>query len=90
MPFYPQYQYGINKNVSQVGNLTLIIDEDGNKFWYNSQDLFQYHRENGPAVEGTDGSKHWWINGLRHREDGPASEYSNGIKEWFINGKRIK
>ena len=47
----------------------------------------QHHREDGPAVEHTNGNKQWCINGKYHREDGPAVEYANGYKEWYINGK---
>ena len=46
------------------------------------------HREDGPAVEYSDGEKEWYINGKRHREDGPAREWSNGDKMWYKNGKR--
>ena len=34
-----------------------------------------------------DGSRYWYMNGVRHREDGPAIEYANGYKEWYFNGK---
>ena len=61
-----------------------ITDEFGNKYWYNKKEL--YHREDGPAVEGADGYKAYYINGLLHREDGPALEYSFGCKEYWING----
>jgi hypothetical protein len=44
------------------------------------------HREDGPAVEWTNGDKHWWVDGLRHREDGPAIEYSDGTKEYWLEG----
>ena len=57
------------------------------------------HRGGGlPAVEFTNGSKYWWVNGLRHREGGlPAIENVNdkvgaspyGTKGWYINGKRL-
>jgi hypothetical protein len=33
------------------------------------------HREDGPAVEWTNGSKSWYLNGNLHREDGPAIEW---------------
>jgi hypothetical protein len=36
------------------------------------------HREDGPAIEYSDGGKAWYINDKRHREDGPAIEYSDG------------
>ena len=42
----------------------------------------QLHRTDGPAVEYSDGSKEWYINGERHREDGPSIEFSNGDKYW--------
>ena len=50
-------------------------------------ELDEYHRLDGPAVEYTNGDKYWWVNGLRHREDGHAVEYINGYKAWYINGK---
>lgn len=46
------------------------------------------HREDGPAVEGKDGSKEWYLNGNLHREDGPAVEYADGSKEWYLHGNR--
>jgi hypothetical protein len=36
----------------------------------------------------TDGTKCWFLNGLRHREDGPAMEASDGCKDWYLNGLR--
>jgi hypothetical protein len=47
----------------------------------------QLHREDGPAIEHSDGTKHWYLNGKRHREDGPAIEFPDGTKEWYLNGK---
>jgi len=48
----------------------------------------KYHREDGPAIEWSDGYKVWYLNGNRHREDGPAIEYADGGKEWWVNGER--
>ncbi len=48
----------------------------------------QLHRTDGPAVEGYNGYKWWYINGERHREDGPAVETTSGYKEWYLNDKR--
>ena len=45
------------------------------------------HREDGPAIEYTNGGKTWYIDGKLHREDGPACESSSGDKEWYIEGK---
>ena len=36
------------------------------------------HREDGPAIEGSNGNKAWYLNGKLHREDGPAIEYHDG------------
>jgi hypothetical protein len=44
------------------------------------------HREDGPAIEWSDGSKEWYINGKLHREDGPAATFPEGNVMWFLNG----
>jgi hypothetical protein len=44
------------------------------------------HREDGPAVERTNGSKEWRINGRLHRVDGPAVINTNGDKLWYKEG----
>ena len=59
------------------------IDEYGNKRCYLNGKL---HREDGPAIEWTDGDKAWYLDGKLHREDGPAVEHINGFKEWWIHG----
>ena len=61
------------------------IDQKGTKIWRNAKG--QKHREDGPAIEYTDGLKFWYINGKLHREGGPAIEGSSGAKEWYIDGK---
>jgi hypothetical protein len=63
------------------------IDKEGNKRWYNSKG--KLHREDGPAVEHSDGSKYWWVNGKLHREDGPAVEYTDGSKYWYLNDQLV-
>lgn len=45
------------------------------------------HREDGPAVTFSNGTKQWFRGGLRHREDGPAVEYVNGAREWHHRGR---
>ena len=64
------------------------IDIHGNKFYCKDKEMKILHREDGPAVEWTDGTKFWWLNGERHREDAPAVEHANGNKSWWLNGKR--
>lgn len=71
---------------SSSTNSTKKVFEDGTKKWRNKDG--QYHRQDGPAIEWSGGSKEWWKDGLRHRENGPAVERSNGIKSWYINGLR--
>ena len=56
----------------------------GDKFYYLNALL---HRDNGPAIEWTDGTKEWYKNGKLHREDGPACEFAAGSKSWCKNGK---
>ena len=63
------------------------ITARGSKVYYKDRAMTILHREDGPAVEGADGYKAWWLNGKRHREDGPAVEVMYGNKEWRINGK---
>jgi len=53
--------------------------------WYLNGKL---HREDGPAVEYTSGTKEWYLNGKLHRVEGPAIEWSDGDKSWYLNGKR--
>jgi hypothetical protein len=52
--------------------------------WYK-EDTNILHREDGPAVEYSDGRKYWYLNGEKHREDGPAIVYSYGHKYWYLN-----
>ena len=59
------------------------INEHGAIFYYNENN--KYHREDGPAIEWSDGTKFWFKNGLYHREDGPAEEYKNGNKRYWYN-----
>ena len=66
----------------------LIIDERGTKRYYIKSTKI-YHRDDGPAVENTNGTKIWFQYGKYHRLDGPAVEYTNGYKEYWINGKYI-
>jgi hypothetical protein len=51
---------------------------------------FTWHREDGPAVERSNGTKIWYLHGKLHRENGPAIEYANGDKAWYLEGKEIK
>jgi len=65
------------------------INEYGTKRHYSDRNMEILHREDGPAIEYTNGRKAWFINGEYHREDGPAIEDADGYKEWFINDERL-
>jgi hypothetical protein len=45
------------------------------------------HREDGPAQEGYNEYKAWYINGKLSRLDGPAIEWADGSKTWYVNSK---
>ena len=65
--------------------VTKTINSLGDICFYNKKG--QLHREDGPAYEGSNGTKVWCQNGKRHRLDGPAVEWSDGPKFWWIEGK---
>jgi hypothetical protein len=64
--------------------VTMEVDNFGNKRWRNKNG--ELHRLDGPAFEGANGGKYWYLNGVLHREGGPAVERVNGDKEWWLNG----
>jgi len=66
---------------------TMRINFWGNKVW--SLPNGNTHREDGPAIICTNGTKYWFINGLKHREDGPAVVRVNGSKEWWVNDRKF-
>ena len=70
-----------SKGSPYIKNITI------GKFYYKDPEMNILHREDGPAIEYTDGDKEWWLNGYRHREDGPAIERADGDKAWYLNGK---
>lgn len=63
----------------------VTVDDYKTTRWYNDKD--QPHRLDGPAIEGVDGYKAWYVEGKCHRLDGPARVWASGSKEWFVNGK---
>jgi len=65
------------------------IDYKGNKWWWTNTLPRELHREDGPAVEFTDGAKMWYSYGKIHRLDGPAIEHTDGSKSWYFNHKKI-
>ena len=64
----------------------VTVEDNGDTRWRNIEG--KLHREGGkPAVECSDGERHWYVNGKNHREDGPAVECNDGNRFWYINGK---
>ena len=41
----------------------------------------------GPAIEKSNGTKRWYLNGKQHRKYGPAVEEDDGTKQWWLNGE---
>jgi hypothetical protein len=65
----------------------VIVYENKTIRWFN--DKGELHRLDGPAVEGANGYKAWFVNDKLHRLDGPAIERANGFKEWYLFGKEM-
>ena len=63
----------------------VTVEDDKTVRWYNKS--YQLHREDGPAMEFSNGAKHWYQNGQLHRKDGPAVEFYKGNKSWYKNGQ---
>ena len=55
------------------------------KVWKNKNG--KYHREDGPALEYSNGVRIWYKNNRWHREDGPACIYSDGKFEYYLFNK---
>jgi hypothetical protein len=79
-----EWQTGLKEK--QMKTYTVTVKNNGTIRWYK-EGTEELHREDGPAVEYTNGSKYWYLNDECHREDGPAIEYSNGSKFWYLNGE---
>jgi hypothetical protein len=52
--------------------------------WYKNGKL---HREDGPAIEYSNGEMRWFQNNQPHREDGPAIIESDGTQWWYQRGE---
>jgi len=63
----------------------IIRTQFHNRVEYRLDD--KLHRDDGPAVEFSYGSKFWYQEGKLHRLDGPAVEWGNGDKSWYQEDK---
>ena len=59
----------------------VIVHDDGDKYWYLNG---KRHREDGPAVEKTNGYKAWYLNGEEVTEEDVMGHTI------VIDGKSIK
>jgi len=55
---------------------------DGTKSYYKGN---KRHREDGPAIECSNGDRFWYKDGKQHREDGPAVMYVSGREYYYLN-----
>jgi hypothetical protein len=63
-----------------------VTDSDGTVRNYKGH---YFHRENGPAVEWSNGDKSYYMNGKLHREDGPAIDWADE-KAYYYKGERTE
>jgi hypothetical protein len=64
----------------------IVCNAYGDTLWYKFG-TDEFHREDGPAIEYANGTKHWYLNGKCHRIGGPAVIFADGTKFWHLNGK---
>jgi hypothetical protein len=60
------------------------------KVWgyFNTKDLFFYHRVNDPAVIYSNGTREWYVNNFLFNFKKPSVIYSNGDCEYWHFGMR--
>lgn len=64
-------------------------DQYGTTFYFNKKGF--RHRTDGPAVEYSDGTTVWYLNGKRHREDGACLiDIVAQYKSYYLNNKIYK
>ena len=61
--------------------------EDGTIRYYDDWD--RLHRDDGPAIIGTEGEESWYKHGQLHREDGPALILSGGFLVYYKDGEEL-
>ena len=60
----------------------MLKRRSGTSFWYQDGKL---HREDGPAIEWSDGGWEWFFEGAHHRADGPAVGRTSGLRKWYLH-----
>jgi hypothetical protein len=46
----------------------ILINEFGSKYYHKDKEMTILHREDGPAVEWTNGVKYWYLNDVSYTE----------------------
>ena len=64
------------------------VFSNGDTYYRNYKN--KLHRTDGPAIEYTEGTKEYYLNGALHRTDGPAIDCLDGSRAYFVNGIRHK
>lgn len=66
----------------------IIKEENGNRSWFiEHKGGLVLHRLSGPAYEGADGHKEYYLFGELHRAGGPAKIEVDGTKKFYHKGK---
>ncbi len=47
----------------------ILINEFGSKYYHKDKEMTILHREDGPAVEWTNGVKYWYLNDVSYTEE---------------------
>jgi len=64
----------------------VVVYSNGDICWHSDPECIIFHRENGPAIENTDGYEAYYQNNKWHRIDGPARIWRDGGEEYWIEG----
>ena len=75
-----------DQEVFDAQKYRIEVNDIGTTCYYNSVE--QLHRDDGPAIEWANGTRHWYQNGLLHRTNGPAVLCADGTELWYQNGLR--
>lgn len=67
----------------------VVTADNGDRSWFikDKNGELVLHRVGGPAFEGRDGHKEYYVNGELHRTTGPAKFEVNGTKRHYYKGK---
>jgi hypothetical protein len=75
------------KAIMDILKYDIQIGSSGTK-WYHDSDG-EFHRDEGPAIEYSNGDKHYYQHGILHRDDGPAIDDVGNYKKYYKYGKLV-